>query len=411
MKFTKVQLIFSFYMSNTFGTIFRVTTWGESHGIAVGVVIDGCPAGLDLSEEDIQRELDRRHPGASKISSPRKESDRAEILSGVFEGRTLGTPISIIVRNEDARSVHYEDLKDVYRPGHADYTWEAKYGARDWRGGGRASARETVGRVAAGALARKILASIGVEIVGYVRQIGDIKFENPKSEIRNPKQIQNSKFKIQNFRKSIENSIVRCPDADLSNQMVSLIEQVRKEGDSVGGVVEVVAVGVPAGLGEPVFDKLNADIMKALGSIPAVKGVEIGSGFACSAMRGSEHNDIFEKQELRIKKQELRIKNYENSPPYEGGVMGGLTTKTNNAGGILGGISYGMPIVARIAIKPPSSISREQETVDKNGNPCTIRVHGRHDPCVVPRAVPIAESMLALVLVDHWLRQRASRLD
>jgi chorismate synthase len=379
-------------MGNTFGTIFRVTTWGESHGSAVGAVIDGCPSGLELSEKDIQRELDRRRPGASKISSPRKEEDKAEILSGVFEGRTLGTAVSIIVRNKDARSVHYEDLRDVYRPGHGDYTWEAKYGLRDWRGGGRASARETVGRVAAGAIARKILASIGVEIAGYVRQIGDIKFQLSIVNFQSNANVQFSKSRIQAFREKVEDNIVRCPDEAISKKMIALIEQVRKEGDSVGGVVEVVAFGAPAGLGEPVFDKLSADIMKALGSIPAVKGVEIGSGFKCAAMRGSEHNDVF-------------------TPPYEGWVRGGLTTKTNNAGGILGGISNGMPIVARIAIKPASSISREQETVDSDGKPRTIRVHGRHDPCVVPRAVPIAESMLALVLADHWLRQRASKID
>ena len=373
-------------MSNTFGQLFRITTWGESHGVAIGVVIDGCPAGLELSEDDIQRELDRRRPGQSKIASPRKERDRAEILSGVFEGVTLGTPISIIVRNDDARPVHYEELKDVYRPGHADYTWEAKYGARDWRGGGRASARETVGRVAAGAIARKILERVGVEIVGFVKQV-----ENSLISANIVKTLENAIA----LRKEVESSIVRCPDKKVSDQIIKLIERARKDGDSVGGIVEVVAVGVPAGLGEPVFDKLSADLMKALGSIPAVKGVEIGSGFACAAMRGSEHNDTFQKF----------------SPPYEGGVRGGLVTETNNAGGILGGISNGMPIVARIAIKPPSSISREQETINKAGEQVKIRVGGRHDPCVVPRAVPIAEAMMALVLADHWLRARVSKVD
>jgi chorismate synthase len=284
-------------MANSFGKFFSITTWGESHGNAIGVVVDGCPAGLKLSELDIQAELNRRRPGQSKISSPRKEEDTAEILSGVFEGVTLGTPISIIVRNRDARSVHYDDLKDVYRPGHADYTWEKKYGLRDWRGGGRASARETVGRVAAGAIAKKILAHFGVEIVGYVTQIGEINF-------------QFSKFQIQNFREKVENSIVRCPDKGVSEKMISLIEKVRKGGDSVGGVVEVVAVGVPAGLGEPVFDKLSADIMKALGSIPAVKGVEIGSGFASAAMRGSEHNDIFQTQNSKLNHESFHGQNH-----------------------------------------------------------------------------------------------------
>ena len=373
-------------MSNIFGKIFRITTWGESHGKAIGVVIDGCPVGLKLSESDIQHELDRRRPGQSKITTARQEQDRAEILSGVFQGMTLGTPISILIKNQDARLQDYEKLKDVYRPGHADYTWEAKYGIRDWRGGGRASGRETVGRVAGGAVARKILSQVGVEIVGYVKQIGIVKCQMSKSKC----QI-NSKIQMSNFREQIDKSIVRCPDASVSEQMIKLIEKVRREGDSVGGVIEIIAIGVPVGLGEPVFDKLSADLAKGLMSIPGVKGVEIGSGFECCEMRGSEHNDKFKVPASSAGRRPSKFK---------------VITETNNAGGILGGISNGMPIVARIAVKPTSSIVKEQGTVDKNGRSVKIKIIGRHDPCLCPRVVPVAEAMMALVLADYYLISR-----
>ena len=352
---------------NTFGHLFRVTTWGESHGGGVGVVIDGCPPRLELCEADIQRELDRRRVGQSAVSSARQEADAVQILSGVFEGRTTGTPISMLVWNTNARPQDYEAIKDLYRPGHADFTYDAKYGFRDYRGGGRSSARETVGRVAAGAVAKMLLARAGVSLLGFVAQIGTIRMQTFDAD-------------------EIERNIVRCPDAAAAERMVEAILEARRDGDSLGGLVEVRAEGVPAGLGEPVFDRLDADIAKALMCIPAVKGVEIGAGFDVVTRRGSENNDSFEMRDGRIR------------------------THTNNAGGILGGISTGETIVARMAVKPTSSITREQATVSRDGEPTSVRVLGRHDPCVCPRAVPIAEAMVALVLADHLLRQRLARV-
>lgn len=357
-------------MGNIFGQLFRITTFGESHGGGVGVVIDGCPPRLSLSESDIQCELDRRRPGQSAITTQRKEADRCEILSGLFEGCTLGTPIAILVRNEDARPEAYEPLRETYRPSHADFTYQEKYGVRNWQGGGRASARETVGRVAAGAVARKLLASLfpEIEIAGYVTQIHDIVASVDRDRVS---------------RDLVEQSPVRCPDGDASEKMVRLIEKVRADGDSVGGVIECVARHVPAGLGEPVFDKLEADLAKAMLSLPATKGFEIGSGFSAVRMRGSEHNDPFERRER------------------------GIGTATNFSGGIQGGISNGEPIYFRVSFKPTATIAREQSTVSKSGEASRLAAGGRHDPCVLPRAVPIVEAMTALVLADHVLRQRA----
>lgn len=354
---------------NTFGQLFRLTTWGESHGPAVGCVVDGCPAGLPLTEEDIQRELDRRRVGQSRVTSARQEADRVQILSGVFEGRTTGTPISMLVWNTDAKPSHYEAIKDLYRPGHADYTWDAKYGFRDWRGGGRASARETIGRVAAGAIARLLLAREGIRIIGWTAQLAELRAQVIDED-------------------EIERNIMRCPDAAVAEQMIARVEAARRSLDSLGGIVEVRARGVPPGLGEPVFDKLDAEIGKAMLSIPAVKGVEIGDGFAVALARGSENNDPFVRR-----------------------ADGRIGTATNHAGGILGGISTGEEIVVRIAAKPPASIAQPQPTVDRAGNPSTIEVHGRHDPTVLPRLVPVAEAMLALVLADHLLRQRVARCE
>lgn len=353
---------------NSFGQAFRLTTWGESHGPAVGCTVDGCPAGLPLNEEDVQRELDRRRVGQSRVSSQRQEADRVQILSGVFEGRTTGTPISMLVYNTDAKPGHYEAIKDLYRPGHADYTWEAKYGFRDWRGGGRSSARETIGRVAGGAVARKLLARIGVQIVGYTLQLEELRAQTFDEE-------------------EIERNVMRCPDPQVAALMVERVDQARRALDSLGGIVEVRARGVPPGLGEPVFDKLQADIGKAMFSIPAIKGVEFGEGFEVAHMRGSQHNDPFVRRD-----------------------DGSIGTLSNHHGGILGGISTGEEIIVRLAAKPPASIARPQTTVDRAGNPATIEVHGRHDPTVLPRLVPIAEAMLALVLADHWLRQRLARV-
>ncbi|MFW6052059.1 MAG: chorismate synthase [Myxococcota bacterium] len=367
---------------NTFGQAFRVTTAGESHGPGNVVVIDGCPPGIELAEADLQADLDRRRPGQSRIVTQRKEADRPEILSGVFEGRTTGTPIAVLIRNEDQRSRDYSDIKDLYRPGHADFTFDAKYGSRDYRGGGRSSARETVARVAAGVVAKKILrAAADAEVLGYVVQVGDV-----RASAVDPEQV--TLDQVERLPGGDPN-VVRCPDADAAARMVALIERVRKEQDSVGGVAEVVARGLPAGLGEPVFDKLKADLGKALLSLPAVLGVEYGVGFACAGMRGSEHNDEFVGEE---------------------GAQGGgrrIRTRTNRHGGILGGISSGMPIVLRAAVKPTSSLPREQATVTREGEPASIRTKGRHDPCVLPRFVPMAEAMVAIVLADHWLRWRA----
>lgn len=356
---------------NTFGQLFRITTWGESHGPALGVVADGCPSGLALSEKDIQKELDRRRPGQSRIVTSRKENDKAEILSGVFEGKTLGTPISIIIYNKDARAKDYSKIKNIYRPGHADFTWQSKYGFRDYRGGGRSSGRETIGRVAGGAIAKKLLSkNAGTLIIGFTKQVGDIAVDDKKIYLMGAKAL----------LERCESNIVRCPDPNKAKEMISLIDKMRKEGDSIGGVVEVIIKGAPVGLGGPVFDKLSADLAKALMSIPAVKGFEIGEGFNAVKAKGSENNDSY-------------------------AVIGKkITTVTNHAGGISGGISNGQDIVLRIAIKPTSSIRKEQDTVTQKGAKTKIKIEGRHDPCLCPRIVPVAESMAALVLADHLLR-------
>jgi chorismate synthase len=352
---------------SSFGEVFRIHTFGESHGPGLGVIVDGCPAGLALDLDLIRRDLARRRVGQSKVTSQRQEEDEVQVLSGVFEGRTTGTSIGLVVMNQDADSSKYETIKHLYRPGHADFTYDAKYGFRDYRGGGRSSARETVARVAAGAIAKMLLARDGIVITGFVAQIGPIRMQSFE-------------------RDAIEDNIVRCPDPVAAEQMVEAILAARRDGDSLGGLVEVWAENVPAGLGEPVFDRLDADIAKALMCIPAVKGVEIGAGFAVAGRRGSENNDAFEMRDGRVR------------------------TRTNNAGGILGGISTGETIVARMAVKPTSSIVLDQDTVTQTGEPATVKVLGRHDPCVCPRAVPIAEAMLALVLADHLLRQRAARV-
>jgi chorismate synthase len=353
---------------NTFGQIFCLTTWGESHGPAVGCVVDGCPAGLPLSEEDVQRDLDRRRVGQSRVTSARQEADAVQILSGVFEGRTTGTPISMVVFNTNARSQDYDAIKNLYRPGHADFTWDAKYGFRDYRGGGRSSARETIGRVAAGAVAKKLLAQSGMSIIAWTQQMGDL-------------------VALQIDEDEIERNPMRCPDPEVAAQMVARVEQAKRDLDSLGGVVEVRARGVPPGLGEPVFDKLQADIGKAMFSIPAIKAVEFGEGKQVTHMRGSEHNDPFVRRD-----------------------DGSIGTATNHHGGILGGISTGEEIIVRVTVKPLASIAQPQQTVDQQGNPSEIVVKGRHDPTALPRLVPIAEAMLALVLADHLLRQRMARV-
>ncbi|MEZ4648261.1 MAG: chorismate synthase [Candidatus Eisenbacteria bacterium] len=359
-------------MGSSFGTLFRISTWGESHGGGVGVVVDGCPPLLPLSEEDIQPQLDRRRPGQSRLTTPRRESDTIRILSGVFEGKTLGTPILLMVENEDARPSAYEGFQDVYRPSHADFTYDAKYGIRNWQGGGRSSARETVGRVAAGAIAEKILGlAEGVSIISFVRQVGSIEAADPKRL----------------SRKKVDANDVRCPDEDAAEKMAHAIDQARRDGDSLGGVVETVVTGTPAGLGIPVFDRLEADLAKAMLSIPASKGFEIGSGFGGTLLRGSEHNDPFVARTDR-KTGRKRI-----------------GTTTNHSGGVQGGISNGEPIVFRVAFKPTATIRKPQRTVDSEGRRRTLEARGRHDPCVLPRAVPVVEAMTALVLVDHWLRQ------
>jgi chorismate synthase len=354
-------------MGSSFGRIFRLTTWGESHGPALGVVIEGCPAGIPLTVEEIQAQLDRRRVGQSKVTTPRGELDRAEILSGVFEGVTTGAPISLITYNKDADSSKYEPLRDVFRPGHADYTYWVKYGHRDHRGGGRSSARETWGRVAAGAIARKILATAGCEVFGFAREIGGIAMETFD-------------------RDEIERNIVRCPDPVAAEKMIEAILAAKDELNSLGGVVEVRAVGVPPGLGEPTFDKLDALIGMAMLSIPATKGVEIGDGFASTRSTGFDNNDGFTAEEGQVR------------------------TITNRSGGTLGGISTGEEIVVRVAVKPTSSVARPQSTIDTALQPRTITVEGRHDPSVVPRAVPVAEAMLAIVLADLLLWNRAARI-
>jgi chorismate synthase len=355
-------------VGSTFGRLFRIATWGESHGGAVGVSIEGCPPGLALTEADIQGELDRRRPGQSTLTTPRAEADRCEILSGTFEGRTLGTPIAILVRNEDARAGAYADFADVYRPSHADYTYQAKYGFRTWQGGGRASARETIGRVAAGAVARKVLAeTFGVEVIAWVDRVADVDAKVDLGSLT---------------RAAVEATAVRCPDAAASQRMIERIEAARNDGDSLGGVVRCVAKGVPAGWGDPVFDKLDADLAKALMSLPACKGVEVGSGFEGTRLSGALHNDAFYMEGGRVR------------------------TRTNHSGGIQGGISNGEDVVVAAAFKPTATIAKPQETVNEAGESVTLKAKGRHDPCVLPRAVPIVEAMVAVVLCDHHLRQR-----
>ncbi len=357
-------------MGNTFGDLFRITTFGESHGGGVGVVIDGCPPQLEISEAEIQVELDRRRPGQSKITTPRKESDTCEIISGVFQGKTLGTTIAILVRNKDARSQDYDEIAFKYRPSHADATYDAKYGIRNWQGGGRSSARETIGRVAAGAYAKKILKQVaGVEIVAYVKRIKD------KDAVVDSNTV---------TLEQVESNIVRCPDSECAARMIALIDRARRDKDSLGGVVECVARNVPKGLGSPVFDKLEADLAKGVMSLPATKGFEIGSGFAATTMTGSEHNDEYYIDE-----------------------NGETRTVTNRSGGIQGGISNGENIIIRAAFKPTATIGKEQRTVTKTGEETVLAAKGRHDPCVLPRAVPMVEAMVALVLCDHLLRHHA----
>jgi chorismate synthase len=388
-------------VGNTFGRAFRVTTFGESHGAAVGVIVDGCPPRLPISLEEIQKELDRRRPGQSSIVTQRKESDTVEILSGVQDGVTLGTPIAMVVRNEDQRSRDYDEMRLKYRPSHADFAYDQKYGIRAWSGGGRASARETIGRVAAGAVAKKLLAErFGVEIVAWVEKVQSL------TARVDPLTVSQS---------AVEANMVRCPDPQLAEQMIALIEAVRKEGDSIGGVVGCVARGVPAGWGEPVFDKLEADLAKALLSLPACKGFEIGGGFGMTERRGSEVNDEFYSPDATGEATPPQ------PPPVEGGGSGTpgggdrqpsspqekppVSTHTNNSGGVQGGISNGMPIIVRAAFKPTATIMHEQRTVTVDHENTTLKGRGRHDPCVLPRAVPIVEAMVALVLADHALRQ------
>jgi chorismate synthase len=357
-------------MSSTWGQVFRVTTWGESHGGGVGVVVDGCPPRLPLTAEEIQRGLDRRRPGQSEIVTPRKELDRCEILSGVFEGLTLGSPISIMVRNEDARPEAYSEMQEKYRPSHADFTYDAKYGIRNWQGGGRASARETIGRVAAAAVGKKVLAALapGLEVVAWVKSIYNLTATVDDSSVT---------------LEQVESNIVRTGDPNAVDSMVDLIKKMRAEGNSVGGVIECVVRGCPAGMGEPVFDKLEADLAKAMLSLPATKGFEIGSGFAGTLLTGLEHNDPFRMQNGRV------------------------VTAKNDSGGVQGGISNGENILFRVAFKPTATVMREQDTVTTAHEETTLTARGRHDPCVLPRAVPIVEAMAILVLTDHLLRQRA----
>jgi len=358
--------------ANTFGTIFRLTTFGESHGVALGGIIDGCPSGLVIDLEFIQNELSRRRPGQSDMTTPRSESDTIEILSGVFEGRSTGAPIAFEVRNRDHHSFDYDHLRDAYRPSHADYTYDSKYGFRDYRGGGRSSARETLSRVAGGAVAKLLLQNSGIQVKAYVSSIGEV---NTGKE-----------FAIHELDE-IEKSAVRCPDPDASEKMIDLITQLKKEGDTTGGVITCIVHGVPPGLGEPVFDKLQADLAKAAMSINTAKGFEYGEGFNAPSMRGSTHNDIF-----------------------TAGEHGEIKTKTNHSGGIQGGISNGSDIVFRVAFKPIATIQQSQPSVNNKGENILLAAKGRHDVCVVPRAVPIVEAMAALVIADHLLRNRSSRL-
>jgi chorismate synthase len=356
---------------NSYGKQFRITTFGESHGAGIGVVIDGCPAGLPLDVAFIQKELDRRKPGQSKITTQRKEKDEFEILSGIFEGKTTGTPLTLMIWNEDAKSKDYAHIADQFRPSHADYTYTEKYGIRDYRGGGRSSARETAARVAAGAVAKLLLGRIGVHLQAYVSQVGKIKLDKEYTQLN---------------LTLTEDNIVRCPDPNTAQEMITLIDTTRKNGDSIGGVVSCVIQGTPVGWGEPVFDKLHAELGKAMLSINAVKGFEYGSGFAGVQMLGSEHNDAFYTEEGKIK------------------------TRTNYSGGIQGGISNGADIYFNVAFKPVATLMRDQESINDKGETVTVSGKGRHDPCVVPRAVPIVEGMAALVLADFYLRNTSSKL-
>jgi chorismate synthase len=357
-------------MSSIAGQLFRIATWGESHGGGVGVVIDGCLPQIDLTEADIQKELDRRRPGQSDIVTPRKEADRCEILSGVFQGKTLGTPIAVLVRNEDARPEAYSEMETTFRPSHADFTYQAKYGIRNWQGGGRASARETIGRVAAGVVARKVLDALhpGIEVLAWVSRIHQIEANVDIAKLT---------------ASAIEANAVRCPDAAAAERMIARIKEARSDGDSVGGLLECVVRNCPPGLGEPAFDKLEADLAKAMLSLPATKGFEIGSGFEGTKLTGREHNDAFEMREGRAR------------------------TMTNRSGGVQGGISNGEDITFRVAFKPTATIASAQQTVTESGETTELAARGRHDPCVIPRAVPIVEAMVWLVLADHALRQRA----
>ena len=359
-------------MASSFGVLFRITTFGESHGPGLGVVVDGCPAQLPIDAAAIQAALDRRRPGQSTLVSPRKEADAVEILSGVHDGVALGTPIAMLIRNTDARGKDYDAIAAAYRPSHADYTYDAKYGVRAVAGGGRASARETAARVAAGAIAEQLLARAGVSIVAWVDEVAGIAASVDGDTVT---------------RDAVDATPIRCPDPAAAAQMIDRVERARKDGDSVGGVVRAVARGVPAGWGEPVFDKLEADLGKAMLSIPAVKGVENGDGFAGTRLTGSAHNDLFYRRD-----------------------DGSIGTRTNRSGGIQGGISNGEPITLRVAFKPTATIMRAQPTVDRDGHDAVLEPKGRHDPCVLPRAVPIVEAMIALVLADHYLRQRAARI-
>jgi chorismate synthase len=356
-------------VANTFGQLFRVTTWGESHGAAIGAVVDGCPPLLPLSEADIQPDLDRRAPGQSTLVTQRKESDTVHILSGVFEGRTLGTPISLSIVNEDMRPGDYREIQEKYRPSHADYTYDAKYGIRDWRGGGRTSARETAGRVAAGAIARKLLAERwGVEIVAWVSKVGRLVAVSDTEKVT---------------RMEVDRTPIRCPDLTVAGEMIAAVEAARRDGDSLGGVVTCAVRGCPVGWGEPVFDRLEADLAKAVMSLPASKAFEIGSGFAGTDLSGREHNDEFYMEGTRVR------------------------TRTNRSGGVQGGISNGETVYFRVAFKPTATIMREQHTVTVHHEDTTLQGRGRHDPCVLPRAVPMVEAMAALVLADHALRHEA----
>lgn len=358
-------------MSNSFGSIFKITTFGESHGKAIGVTIDGCPAGIEIDEAFIQSELERRKPGQSKITTQRKEPDHFEILSGIFEGKSTGTPMALLIHNTDQKSKDYSHIAKSYRPSHADFTYQEKYGIRDYRGGGRSSARETAARVAAGAVAKLVLRQLGIESVAYVSQVGELKVDKDYTQLDLSK---------------IENNIVRCPDEELAEQMIAHIDQVRKNGDTIGGIITGVVTGVPVGLGQPVFDKMHARLGSAMLGINAVKGFEYGSGFDGAKMKGSAHNDIFENDGDQV------------------------TTKTNLSGGIQGGISNGADIYFNVAFKPVATIMRDQESIDQDGNDVTVSGKGRHDPCVVSRAVPIVEAMAALTILDFYLLNQSIQI-